>query len=138
MSDDGGYERGGFDRCEELSPYCPVEATVLGYAPNLGSSIFFTVAFGLCLVAAAVLGVWKKTWTFAAAICAGLILETSGKSTTRMEPRCLFWGGRRRSKGKPPKVKKEEKDTEKKGDQVVEEKTREEGKEERREKQQAD
>ena len=78
MSDDGGRRTASFDDCTELSPLCPVEATVLGYTPNLGSSVFFTIAFGLCLIAAAVLGVWKKTWTFGAALTAGLILEMSG------------------------------------------------------------
>ncbi|KYK59113.1 RTA1 domain protein [Drechmeria coniospora] len=66
------------DRCHEVSALCPVEATVLGYYPNLGSSIFFTVAFGLCLVAAVPLAVWKRTWTYGAAVTLGLILETAG------------------------------------------------------------
>jgi hypothetical protein len=75
---DDGYERGSFDRCEEVTPLCPVEATVLGYHPNLGASIFFAIAFGACLVAALYLGVRSKTWTFTVAITLGLILETAG------------------------------------------------------------
>ncbi|RSM17108.1 hypothetical protein CDV31_004001 [Fusarium ambrosium] len=31
-----------------ISEVCPVEATTLGYNPNLGANIFFVVAFGLC------------------------------------------------------------------------------------------
>ncbi|KND92057.1 Uncharacterized protein C17G6.02c, partial [Tolypocladium ophioglossoides CBS 100239] len=66
------------DACTAVSPLCPVEATVLGYYPNLGSGVFFAVAFGLCLVAAAALGVSKRTWTYGAAITIGLVLETAG------------------------------------------------------------
>lgn len=71
--------RHSFKTCVEVSDICPVEATVLGYYPNRGSGIFFAVAFALCMIAAAVLGVWKRTWTFGAAITVGLILETAGR-----------------------------------------------------------
>ncbi|KZZ95397.1 RTA-like protein [Moelleriella libera RCEF 2490] len=67
-----------YKKCTVVSDACPVEGTVLGYYPNLGSGIFFTVAFGIFLVAAVVLGVWKKTWTYTAAITVGLVLETAG------------------------------------------------------------
>lgn len=79
---DDGYERGGYDRCAEVSPACPVEATVLGYHPNLGASIFFAIAFGLCFAAALFLGIRSKTWTFTVAITLGLGLETAGESAT--------------------------------------------------------
>lgn len=78
MSDDRGFKRGSFDSCTEVSLLCPVEATVLGYYPNLGSGIFFSIAFGMCMIAAGVLGVWKRTWTFGAAITVGLLLEMLG------------------------------------------------------------
>ncbi|KAJ6447218.1 RTA1 domain-containingprotein [Purpureocillium lavendulum] len=64
--------------CTEVTFGCPVQATVLGYYPNLGSGIFFTIAFAICLFAAAGLGAWKRTWTYGAAITVGLILETAG------------------------------------------------------------
>ncbi|KAJ4310593.1 hypothetical protein N0V84_010895 [Fusarium piperis] len=67
-----------FDDCSELSPLCPVEATVLGYVPNRGSSIFFALAFGLVCISSVGLGVWKKTWTYAATLGVGLLLETLG------------------------------------------------------------
>ncbi|PKS09288.1 hypothetical protein jhhlp_003902 [Lomentospora prolificans] len=63
MSNDGSL-RASFMACEELSAYCPVEATVLGYAPNLGASIFFTIAFGIAAFATIGIGIWKRTWTF--------------------------------------------------------------------------
>ena len=74
-----------YDECTELSASCPVEATVLGYTPNLGNSIFFALCFGLITIAAAVLGVWKRTWTYGAAITAGLVLETCGMSPEESE-----------------------------------------------------
>lgn len=76
---EGGYQRGSFDRCSEVSPECPVGATVLGYYPNLGASIFFAIAFGLCFIASMFLGIRSKTWTFTASIGLGLALETAGK-----------------------------------------------------------
>ncbi|KAK2589705.1 hypothetical protein QQS21_012616 [Conoideocrella luteorostrata] len=66
------------DKCTQVSDLCRVQDTVLGYYPNLGSGYFFSVAFGICLIAAVSLGVWKKTWTYTAAIAVGLILETAG------------------------------------------------------------
>ncbi|KAH7150464.1 RTA1 like protein-domain-containing protein [Dactylonectria estremocensis] len=67
-----------FDDCTDVSPDCPVGATVLGYVPNMGSSIFFAIGFGLCLVGALGLGIWKRTWTFCAAVSAGVLLECLG------------------------------------------------------------
>lgn len=72
------FAKGAFEKCTALSQLCPVKATVLGYAPNLGASIFFTVAFGLCTLAAIYLTIRHKTWTFGIAISAGLALETVG------------------------------------------------------------
>ena len=69
-----------FRSCDDLSFFCPVEATVLGYAPNLGASIFFTIAFGILCLATIVIGLRGKTWTFSAAVGLGCILETMGAS----------------------------------------------------------
>ncbi|KAK8932504.1 Sphingoid long-chain base transporter RSB1 [Metarhizium anisopliae] len=77
MPDSNG-PRVSVTRCTEVSDLCPIDETVLGYYPNLGSGIFFTIAFGTCLIAAFSLGMWKKTWTYTAAITIGLILETAG------------------------------------------------------------
>jgi hypothetical protein len=67
-----------FHECSEVSLLCPVEATVLGYAPEFGSGIFFTVAFGLVTLASGAIGIYTRTWTFCAAITGGLLLETLG------------------------------------------------------------
>ncbi|CAG9980497.1 unnamed protein product [Clonostachys byssicola] len=70
--------RVSYSVCHEVSKMCPVEATVLGYYPNFGVSIFFAVAFGLAMIAAGGLGVSKKTWTYGFATTAGLLLEAAG------------------------------------------------------------
>lgn len=67
-----------FRSCEEVSALCPVEATVLGYAPNLGASIFFTIGFALMGAATIWIGVRARTWTFMAALGMGCILEMAG------------------------------------------------------------
>ncbi|KAL6872789.1 RTA1 like domain-containing protein [Trichoderma novae-zelandiae] len=64
--------------CLEVSALCPVEATVLGYYPNLGSGIFFAIVFGVLTVASLVLGIWKKTYTYAIGLSIGLLLEMLG------------------------------------------------------------
>lgn len=76
--DDRGDLGANFRSCGDISPFCPVEATVLGYAPNLGASIFFSVAFGILCLATIVIGVRGKTWTFSAAVALGCVLETMG------------------------------------------------------------
>jgi len=67
-----------YDTCEQVSLTCPVEATLYGYAPNYGASIFFTVLFGLALVFQIMYGIYTKTWSFMTGICIGVILETAG------------------------------------------------------------
>ncbi|KAL1857972.1 hypothetical protein Plec18167_001623 [Paecilomyces lecythidis] len=69
---------GHFALCTEVSPQCPVQATTLGYAPNLGANVFFAVVFGLCTLVTFVVGVSRKTWTFAFAVTAGFAMETIG------------------------------------------------------------
>jgi hypothetical protein len=66
--------------CGEVSVVCPVEATVLGYYPNLGANATLAVGFGLCALVTAALGIWKKTWSYTAAVSAGCALEAAGMS----------------------------------------------------------
>lgn len=72
-----------FKECAEVSNFCPVEMTVLSYYPNLGSNIFFAVAFGLVVLTSGFLGTWKRTWTFMLFVTGGTILETVGMEPTR-------------------------------------------------------
>ncbi|KAH8173446.1 RTA1 like protein [Sarocladium implicatum] len=71
-------ERKSMKDCTEVSDFCPVEATVLGYVPNLGASIFFTTVFGALLTLSIVFAIWKRTWTYSAGLTCGLVLETAG------------------------------------------------------------
>ncbi|KAI2467176.1 RTA1-domain-containing protein [Annulohypoxylon bovei var. microspora] len=64
--------------CTEVSPVCPVEATVLGYYPNLGVNAFLAAAFGLCVIGLITTGIWKRTWGYSVALTAGCILEFAG------------------------------------------------------------
>lgn len=67
-----------YDDCTEVSDFCPVSATVLGYYPNMGANMFFAIAFAILTITSLVLGVWKRTWTYAATTTIGLLLETCG------------------------------------------------------------
>ncbi|KAK4136023.1 RTA1 like protein [Trichocladium antarcticum] len=67
-----------YDTCHEVSQFCPVQATTLGYFPNQGVNIFVAVGYGLAAVVTIVVGVWKRTWGFSAAVAAGCILECVG------------------------------------------------------------
>ncbi|KAF3065290.1 Sphingoid long-chain base transporter RSB1 [Daldinia childiae] len=70
--------RVSFRSCTEVGPYCPVQATVLGYYPNLGVNAFLAAAFGICIIGLVVTGVWKRTWGYSAALTAGCVLEFAG------------------------------------------------------------
>jgi hypothetical protein len=70
--------RKSYRECSEVSEFCPVEATVLGYTPNLGASIFFTIVFGTLLSASIFLAIRKRTWSYSAGLTCGLVLETAG------------------------------------------------------------
>lgn len=76
-----------FDDCTDITALCPVSATVLGYVPNKGSSYFFTICFAILFLSSVGLGVWKKTWTYAATLGAGLLLETIGITGTHLRKR---------------------------------------------------
>lgn len=71
--------RPSFNTCTEVSVYCPVRATTLGYYPNEGLNIFIAVGYGLAAIVTLVIGVWKRTWGFSIAVGAGCILECVGK-----------------------------------------------------------
>lgn len=64
--------------CTHVTPTCPVEATTYGYYPDLGASIFFTVCFALLGISQVSLGVYLRTWTFAAALAIGTLMEMAG------------------------------------------------------------
>ena len=53
--------------CIHVSPECPVETELYGYAPNLGANAFFTISFGLCMILHIAVGIHYHTWFFIAA-----------------------------------------------------------------------
>lgn len=66
-------------QCTKVTPQCPVEATTLGYYPNLGVNIFFVVAYSICAIVTLTIGLWKRTWVFGLVVAAGFFLETCGQ-----------------------------------------------------------
>ncbi|KAL1964109.1 hypothetical protein VTN77DRAFT_7527 [Rasamsonia byssochlamydoides] len=64
--------------CKEVSPFCPVSKTTLGYYPNLGANVFFCVGFAICALWTLTVGVWKRTWSFGITVAAGFALEAIG------------------------------------------------------------
>jgi hypothetical protein len=64
--------------CTDISPACPVEDTIYGYAPNLGLNAFFIAAFALCALVQLFLGTRYKTYFFAYVITMGCIGEAIG------------------------------------------------------------
>ncbi|KAG8532497.1 uncharacterized protein KY384_002374 [Bacidia gigantensis] len=69
---------GDFDLCVDITPECPVEATIYGYYPNLGANAFFLALFAACLVAHTYLGLRYKTWTYLIALWFGCLGEALG------------------------------------------------------------
>lgn len=70
--------KGNFRQCLEVSPECPVYATLYGYRPNLGANAFLCALFALCLFASIIIGVLSKTWTYTLALGIGTFLEAAG------------------------------------------------------------
>ncbi|KAK4113119.1 RTA1 like protein [Canariomyces notabilis] len=67
-----------YETCHEVSAYCPVKATTIGYAPVKGLNIFLAAGYALAAVITLGVGVWKRTWSFSLSVAAGCILECVG------------------------------------------------------------
>ncbi|OKL57332.1 hypothetical protein UA08_07453 [Talaromyces atroroseus] len=64
--------------CTEVSPDCPVQGTIYGYAPNFAANVAFCAIFGiLCLVQLAQLLKWRM-WSFGIAVILGAVSEVIG------------------------------------------------------------
>ncbi|KAF1835621.1 RTA1-domain-containing protein [Decorospora gaudefroyi] len=70
--------KGNFRQCLEVSPECPVYATLYGYYPNLGANAFLCALFSLCCIASIVIGIMSRTWTYTLALGIGTFLEAAG------------------------------------------------------------
>ncbi|KAH7137731.1 RTA1 like protein-domain-containing protein [Dactylonectria macrodidyma] len=57
---------------------CPLEASMLGYQPNIPSTIVFISVFGLSMLLHTLQGTRKKTWGFMVSMISGCILEIVG------------------------------------------------------------
>ncbi|KAG4440929.1 hypothetical protein IFR05_003558 [Cadophora sp. M221] len=64
--------------CTDVGPGCPVEDTIYGYKPNLGSSAFFVAIFAIVAIAQLGLGFRKRTYFYSIAIALGCIGEAIG------------------------------------------------------------
>ncbi|CAK7222918.1 hypothetical protein SBRCBS47491_005027 [Sporothrix bragantina] len=71
-----------FKDCTEVSKACPVQATTLGYYPNVGINAFFAVGFGIATLALLIplfFGLFKRrTWAYSCFVAAGAALELAG------------------------------------------------------------
>ena len=77
-SNPGRPLRPSYQTCFEVSDICPVQATTLGYHPNLGVNAFLAAGFGLATAVTIFVGVWKRTWGYSLAVAAGCALELAG------------------------------------------------------------
>ena len=57
---------------------CPKSYAVLQYVPSLGGNAFFLTWFIAIVIAQSVIGIYKRTWTFFAAMIGGCVLEVIG------------------------------------------------------------
>jgi hypothetical protein len=64
--------------CTDITPECPVEATIYGYYPSLPANAFFLAWFGALLIIQAFQGIKYKTWTFMIAMTLGCLGEAIG------------------------------------------------------------
>ncbi|EXJ92864.1 hypothetical protein A1O3_01418 [Capronia epimyces CBS 606.96] len=64
--------------CLDVSPQCPVEASIYGYLPSLGANGFFCGFFALGFFLNLGLGYRYKTWTYMVALSLGCLTETIG------------------------------------------------------------
>jgi len=70
--------KGDFRQCLDVSPECPVNATLYGYTPMLGVNAFLCALFGACFLTTIVIGLITRTWTYTAALGIGTFLEMAG------------------------------------------------------------
>lgn len=66
-----------YSSCNEVTPACPIEATLYGYRPTLGATAFAAM-FALNLIITLVFMVRSRLWSFQAWLSVGLIFEIIG------------------------------------------------------------
>ncbi|CVK85800.1 uncharacterized protein FPRN_06452 [Fusarium proliferatum] len=68
------------ERCEKISPDCPLEDTIYGYVPNMGGNAFFGVVFGICTLVQVyfLIRYWRLWKGFTILVLIGSLLECCG------------------------------------------------------------
>ncbi|KAJ5983217.1 hypothetical protein N7481_005316 [Penicillium waksmanii] len=64
--------------CTEVTPDCPVEGTIYGYAPNAVASYAFCIIFAICALVQVIQMLKWRTWSFGVAMFLGSISEVAG------------------------------------------------------------
>lgn len=67
-----------YQSCTQITPTCPVDASVYGYQPSLGANFFFLAWFAILGVAQFVLGLRYKTWTYWIAMTLACLFQVIG------------------------------------------------------------
>lgn len=73
-----GYFRPSFDTCTDVTPLCPVTATVYGDYFNLAGSAFFTAVFTLCLIIQIFHAIRGRTISYSVFLAIGTGFEIMG------------------------------------------------------------
>jgi hypothetical protein len=64
--------------CLEVGPGCPVSRSLYGYYPSLPANAFFLALFAIFMVINAIIGTWKRTWTYLIAMFFGCLAQVIG------------------------------------------------------------
>lgn len=78
MSDSEEPFRPSYNSCDEVSAFCPIEATLYGYRPTLGATTFFAALFALNLLITLGFMIYSRLWSFQAWLSFGLLFEIIG------------------------------------------------------------
>lgn len=69
---------GKYINCTDITPTCPLEATIYGYYPSLGANVFFVVFFALFTAASFSLGCRYRTWSYCVAMTFACLTQVIG------------------------------------------------------------
>jgi hypothetical protein len=64
--------------CKEVTPACPVEGTIYGYAPDYSTTVEFCVIFAICCVVQIVQMFRWRLWSFSISVILGALTEVVG------------------------------------------------------------
>lgn len=65
-------------QCTAVTPDCPVEGSIYGYAPNIAASYAFCIIFAICALVQVIQMLKWRTWSFGVAMLLGAISEVAG------------------------------------------------------------